>query len=111
MYRGRLDKNIEVIDKTSEEDNPYQDWDTEPSMKFIEELLNAGFTLKEIYDIDIYGEHGIIVDYMLYPQECLKYDDKHKTMQLKMKYPRLHEFREALNDLGIIYDEDYWNNH
>lgn len=111
MYRGSLDKSIEIIDETMCEDDPYSEWNIPPLEKFIEELLNAGFTFKDIYDIDLNGESGIIVDYKLYPKEYLRYDPKTKVMRLKMKYTRIHEFREALDDMGILYDEDYWNNH
>lgn len=109
--KAKLEDSVEIIDITTEKDDPYMSFDVEPSDKFMEELLNNGYSMEEIYDYQIDKEKGILIDYNLLPQEILKWDKIKKVMTLKMKYPSFYEFKRALIDLGIIYDEEYWDKY
>jgi len=100
--------DIEIIDITKDDDDPYRDWNISPDKKFVEELLKNGYEHSDIYEIDLDGERGIMVDYNLFPHEHLKYDSKENLMKLKMKYVPFLRFKEALIDLGILYDTEYW---
>ncbi len=108
MNYGKIEDTTIVIDTTTEKDDPYHYWETDPYDKFTEELKNVGYTQDEIYYIDINCEGGIIVDYDLYPHEILRWDKKEKNMKLKMKYPSLKKYRKVLRELGIKYDKAYW---
>ena len=100
--------DIEILDVTKEEDDPYREWDITPGDKFVEELLSSGYEYSEIYEIDLDGERGIMVDYNLFPRENLKYNSKKNIMELRLKYVPFIRFKEALIDLGVLYDEEYW---
>ena len=101
--------DIEIVDITKEEDDPYNDWKISPSKKFVDELLKNGYEHSDISEIDLNGERGLMVDYHLFPHEPLKYDSKENVMKLKMKYVPFLRFKEALIDLGILYDTEYWD--
>ena len=109
MKKGNIEYYVEIIDMTSSEDDPYDSWKVQPSEKFIEELLDAGYEYDEIYNVTLEMEEGILVDYNLFPREELRWDDEEKNMKLKMKYVPLIEYKKALEDLGVICDEKYWN--
>lgn len=109
MNYKRIDESVEIIDVTTDKDDPYNDWKVRPEDKFRVEMLEAGYTDNELYTIDIDGESGIIMDYELYPHEKLKWDKTDKNIKLKMQYPPIHKFRKALRELGINYDETYWD--
>lgn len=101
--------DIEIVDVTKEEDDPYRDWNVRPSEKFMQELLNNGYEYSDIYEIDLDSERGIMVDYNLLPHEHLKYDREEKVMKLRLKYVPFLSFKQALIDLGILYDTEYWD--
>lgn len=108
MRKPRLSEVINIVDKTENKDDPYNDWEVGPMDKFIEELLEENYTMNEIINYDLDGEHGILADYRLLPREHLKYDSENRVMILKMKYPTLYEYKKALMELGVMYDEKYW---
>lgn len=108
MKNKNIEDAVTIIDITTDEDDPYYDWEIDPAVKFIEELRNEGFAEDEIYYIDIDEESGIIIDYDLYPHEIMKWDYKEKNMKLRIKYPPLRKYLKALKDLGINYDKEYW---
>ena len=105
----RIDDRVEIIDITTSEDDPYDNWEIKPDKKFEEELLEDGYTYEDIYYIDMDREGGILVDYNLLPKEKLRWNPEKHIMTLKMKYPLFYDFKKALIDLGVMYDEDYWD--
>lgn len=109
MRYKKIVDSVEVIDETSNADDPYDSCNVRPDEKFIDELRDAGFSSNEIYRMDIDGESGILVKYNLFPHEKLKWDNENKVMRLKMVYTPLIEYRKALKDLDVIYDEKYWD--
>ena len=105
---NKIEDYVEIIDITTKEDDPYDNWKKTPDEKFIEELKKEGYTPEEIYTLDADKEEGILVDYDLLPHESIKWDKKEKVMKLKMKYTPLLKYRKALIDLGINYVRRYW---
>ena len=108
MKISKIVEYAEIVDTTTSRDDPYDTWTKRPMEKFIEELQKAGYKEEQIYNMTLEKEEGIIIDYNLFPKEQLKWDDKERKMKLKMKYTPLIEYKKALDDLGIIYDETYW---
>lgn len=111
MKKGNIEDYVEIVDITSSEDDPYDSWCVPPLEKFIIEVLDAGYEDDEIYRITLEKEEGILVDYNLLPREELRWDDEEKNMKLKMKYVPLIEYKKALEDLGVMCEENYWRGH
>lgn len=108
MNYKKIEETAEIVDVTTEKDYPYTGWEVTPEEKFIEEVKKAGYTIDDLYYMDLDSEGGILVDYDLKPHEIIWWDKKEKVMKLKMKYPTIRKFLLALRDLGINYDKSYW---
>ena len=104
----KIEQYAEIIDTTGDKDDPYHDWRVKPLEKFIEELLKAGYTYEQIYDMKLEKEEGILIDYDLLPHENLQWDSKNRVIKLKMKYRPITQYKQALENLGINYDKEYW---
>ena len=107
MYRDLI-KYGQLVDVTQKDDDPYDDWEISPMEKFTEEVLNAGYTNEDLYNINVDKEGGILVEYDLLPHEVLRWNSKDRMMTVRLKYTPILNFKKALKDLGIIYDEEYW---